>query len=99
MVQRFEYTYELAWNTLRDYLLHEGIEDVQTPRAAIREAFRVGLLTDGAGWLQMLESRNRTSHTYNERAAAAIALAIRRTYYPYLRALVERLSWEAARPQ
>ena len=65
-IQAFEFTYELAWNVLRDYLIWQGIESISGSRDAIRESFRLGLISDGQAWLAMLQDRNRTVHTYNE---------------------------------
>lgn len=68
-IRGFEYTYELAWNLLRDYLRWQGSTSVTGSRDAIREAFSAGLVDDGERWMQMLQDRNRTSHTYNEETA------------------------------
>ncbi|HNR94988.1 MAG TPA: nucleotidyltransferase substrate binding protein [Kiritimatiellia bacterium] len=64
-IQRFEFTFELAWKLMKAALEHQGIV-VQSPRAAIKEAFKVGLIADGDGWIDMLEDRNRTTHLYDE---------------------------------
>lgn len=80
LVKAFEYTYELGWNTLRDFLLYQGEQNLVGSRDTIRRAFSIGLLDDGHGWMDMLESRNRTSHTYNEETAHAIAESIRTRY-------------------
>ena len=66
LVQRFEYTLELAWNTLRDYLYYQGIAvEPATPRTVIKQAFKVGIIDDGQLWLEMIDHRNLLSHTYN----------------------------------
>ena len=65
IIQCFEYTYELAWNTLKDFLENQGYSIIG-PRAAITKAFEVGLIKDGHLWMKMLTNRNLTSHTYNE---------------------------------
>lgn len=70
-IQRFEFTFELAWKVLKTYLEREGLE-ARSPRAAIRGAFSVGLLPEDEGWLAMLELRNLSSHTYNEDIAEKI---------------------------
>jgi len=72
VIQAFEFTYELAWNVLRDFLLWQGTESIVGSRDAIREAFRLGLISDGKAWLAMLQDRNRTVHTYNESTAIQI---------------------------
>lgn len=69
LIQRFEFTHELAWNVLKDYFEYQGNTEVTDSRDATREAFSKGLITDGEGWMEMLKSRNKTSHTYNEEIA------------------------------
>ncbi len=66
VIQRFEYTMELAWKTLKDYLESEGVVfDQITPRAVIRRAFEAGIIKQGETWQKALDARNRMSHTYN----------------------------------
>jgi len=65
LVQRFEYTFELAWKTLKDFLNAKGV-DVRFPRDVIKRAFSDGVIENGEIWLDMLEQRNRLAHTYNE---------------------------------
>jgi nucleotidyltransferase substrate binding protein (TIGR01987 family) len=90
LVQAFEYTYELGWNLLKDYLHYQGTPDIFGSRDAIREAFTLGLITDGEGWMKMLQDRNRTSHTYNEAVVAAITANIRHSYFSLFLALREQ---------
>jgi nucleotidyltransferase substrate binding protein (TIGR01987 family) len=66
MIQRFEYTFELAWKCLKDFLDHGGnVIDPLTPRQVIKEAFAARILADGHLWIEMLDHRNLLSHTYN----------------------------------
>lgn len=65
LVQRFEYTFELAWKTLKDYLESKGVK-VSFPRDTIKQAFATGVIKEGDIWLEMLDSRNLTAHTYDE---------------------------------
>ncbi len=65
MVQRFEYTFELAWKTLKDYLEAEEV-DARFPRDVIKAAFHYGVIEDGEAWMDMLEKRNHLAHTCNE---------------------------------
>lgn len=66
IVQRFEYTFELAWKTVKDYLEYSGIELNQvTPRAVIKQAFASKIISDGNTWIDMLEQRNLMAHTYS----------------------------------
>jgi len=81
IIQAFEYTYELAWNVIRDYLSEQGNQNIHGSRDAIREAFNLGLISDGEGWMDMLKDRNLTSHTYNEETAQAIAEQIMTRYF------------------
>ena len=69
VVQRFEYTFELAWKTLKDYLEYTGIALEQiTPRAVIKAAFSAKIIADGQIWIDMLRRRNLMSHIYEEEA-------------------------------
>jgi nucleotidyltransferase substrate binding protein (TIGR01987 family) len=66
-IQRFEYTFELAWKTLRDYLIYSGVAfDQITPRSVIKQAFAAKIIQDGQVWIDMLEQRNLMSHTYDD---------------------------------
>ncbi|TNG95210.1 nucleotidyltransferase [Pasteurellaceae bacterium USgator11] len=65
IIQRFEFTHELAWKLMKDILLAEGFQDVLGSRSATRMAFNQGLVSEGQIWLDMIDSRNRTVHTYN----------------------------------
>lgn len=87
LIKVFEYTYELAWNTMKDYLTYQGILDITGSRDAIREAFRTNLIDDGEDWMDMLVSRNLTSHSYNEETANEIASAVVNTYFNLFKAL------------
>jgi nucleotidyltransferase substrate binding protein (TIGR01987 family) len=72
LIQCFEYTYELGWNVLKDYLEFLGNQNIYGSRAAIMLAFKVGLIEDGEGWMEMFKDRNKSSHTYNENTANEI---------------------------
>ena len=76
MIQAFEFTHELAWNTLKDFLESRGASGLYGSKDATREAFARGLITNGAEWMAMIQSRNRSSHTYNEKTAQEVASAI-----------------------
>lgn len=82
LIQRFEYTHELAWNVMKDYAAYQGNANVGGSRDATREAFQLKLITDGEVWMDMIGSRNRTSHTYNDETADEIYLKILSAYYP-----------------
>ena len=70
-IQRFEFTFEMAWRALQEYALGEGVE-CTSPRDCFRVGFRMTLLKNDPGWLAMVEDRNRTSHTYDEESAQDI---------------------------
>lgn len=88
LVQRFHYTFELAWQVLADRLEREGIAlDAATPRRAVREAFAAGLLDDGQLWFDMIADRNRTVHTYDETRLEAVVANVRARYLAAFEAL------------
>jgi nucleotidyltransferase substrate binding protein (TIGR01987 family) len=82
LIQRFEYTHELAWNVMKDYATYQGNPDVGGSRDATREAFHLKLVSDGKLWMEMIGSRNKTSHTYNEEIVDEIYTKIINDYYP-----------------
>ena len=84
IIQFFEMSYELAWNTMKDYLEEQGFIDVKSPRAAIKKAFEVGLINDGYSWMELLSDRNLTSHAYDEEKATEVENLIHQKYYPLL---------------
>ncbi len=92
VIQGFEYCYELGWNTLKDFLVWQGIDGIIGSRDTIREAFSKGLISDGHAWMQMLTDRNRTSHAYNEETAEAILTNIQLQHHPLLKALEQTMS-------
>lgn len=92
LVQAFEYTYELAWTTLKDFLEYSGQRDIYGSRDTTRKAFQLGLIEDGEGWMDMLQSRNLTSHTYNEEVAEEICRAVLNVYFPLFQTLRDKLN-------
>ncbi|OZB04714.1 MAG: nucleotidyltransferase [Marinobacter sp. 34-60-7] len=94
VIQAFEYTYELAWNVLRDFLRWQGNTAITGSRDTIREAFAAGLIDDGETWMRMLQDRNRTSHTYNEETAEAILVNVFGQYHTAFLALKQRMQSE-----
>ena len=79
-IKAFEFTHELAWNVMKDYFEYQGNTAITGSRDAIREAFRRGLLTDGDTWMETIQSRNRSSHTYDEDTAKQLIETIRTRY-------------------
>ena len=91
LIQRFEYTYQLAWNVMKDYAEYQGNNEIGGSRDATREAFKMGLITDAESWMDMIKSRNETSHTYNEKIANAIVEAILARYVTEFKAFQQHL--------
>ena len=81
LIKAFEFTHELAWKMLRDFLESRGNKDIYGSKDAIRESFRLGLVDNGELWMEMIENRNQTVHTYNLEIAKKIVNAIVHKYY------------------
>ena len=94
LIQRFEYTFELAWKTLRDYLRFGGVE-TDLPRDVIKEAFANGLIKDGQVWIDMLDKRNLMSHTYDESAFEQVYSKVTGEYYRAIQKLHDFLAAKA----
>jgi nucleotidyltransferase substrate binding protein (TIGR01987 family) len=92
LIQRFEYTHELAWNVIKDFFEHEWNTTIMGSRSATREAFKKGIIIDGENWMDMINSRNLTTHTYNEGVALEITSKITGTYYPLFKAFQLRMN-------
>ncbi len=82
LIQRFEYTHQLAWNVMKDYAEFQGNNEINGSRDATRDAFKMGLITNAESWMDMIKSRNETSHTYNEEIAEEIIQKIITVYHP-----------------
>ncbi|HSV86084.1 MAG TPA: nucleotidyltransferase substrate binding protein [Levilinea sp.] len=91
LIQAFEFTHELAWNTLKDFLQSRGVQALYGSKDTTRAAFRAGLIENGEAWMEMIASRNLTTHTYNEETAAKISQAVQYTYFAEFEALTARL--------
>jgi len=94
VIQRFEFTYELSWKLIMAYMSYNGIADIKTPGQAFKEAFAAGLLDEGDVWLEMLNDRNLTSHTYDESTARRVCEKVKNKYYIALSKLKETISRE-----
>lgn len=95
MIQVFDFTHELAWNVMKDYFVYQGNGRITGSRDASREAFAHGLVDDGEGWMEMVQSRNQSSHTYNRATALALVSRISERYAALFEAF--RLRMEALR--
>lgn len=91
IIQIFEYTFELAWKTMKDYLKEMEVE-VNYPREVIKTAFSYELIEDGDIWIDMLEKRNLMSHTYNKKNAELAYTLIKNEYFEKLKTLEAYLS-------
>ena len=92
LIQRFEFTCELAWKLLRDYLEHAAVRlETVTPAAVVKEAFAARLIENGDLWMQSLNARNRTSHIYDLKTFEKILDDIGHDYLPLFEALQRKL--------
>ncbi|SFD84180.1 nucleotidyltransferase substrate binding protein [Nitrosomonas sp. Nm166] len=87
VIQAFEFTHELAWNMLKDFLQDQGNQNIKGSKDTTREAFKVDLIHDGEQWMAMIQSRNISSQPYDERTAEQLVDAIIHNYYPLFIAL------------
>lgn len=92
LIQAFEFTHELAWKTVKDFLENRGVQNLYGSKDTTREAFKTDLIENGEIWMNMIQSRNLTSHTYNEAVAAQIATSIRNSYFAEFEALRLKLA-------
>ena len=91
VIQRFEYTHELAWKVMKDFLEDVGEVKIYGSKDATKEAFAAGLILDGEKWMDMILSRNMTSHTYNEETADEIFNKVVNEYHPILMAFANHM--------
>ena len=92
VLHRYEFTFELAWKTLKDYLEYLGIPmNTGSPREVIKESFAHNLISDGETWIKMMLARNSLSHLYDEETSRQIYVAIKNEYINELEKLVESL--------
>jgi len=82
IIKAFEFAHELAWNTLKDYLEDQGETKLRGSKDVTRKAFKFELIEDGEVWMDMIESRNRSVHSYDEKMATQIAGLIVKDYFP-----------------
>jgi nucleotidyltransferase substrate binding protein (TIGR01987 family) len=80
LIQAFEYTHELAWNVMKDFLEYQGNQNIKGSRDAIREAFKVALIEDGETWMETIQTRNATSHGYDKAMAEEVVNTIINDY-------------------
>ena len=94
VIQRFEFTFELAWKTLKDYLEDQGVADAVSPKKVLQKAFQENILLDGQLWMEMLEDRNKLSHIYRREMSEDVFTNIKEKYGQALGDLVLALEKE-----
>ena len=92
LIQCFEYNHELAWNVMKDYLQEQGFNNIIGSKNATRQAFKEGLIENGEMWMDMIKSRNLTSHAYDKDLAEEIIANIIHNYYPQIADLIDIFS-------
>jgi nucleotidyltransferase substrate binding protein (TIGR01987 family) len=97
LIHSFEYTHELAWNVLKDFLEEQGLKNLYASKDSTREAFKRGLIQNGEVWMDMIKSRNLSSHTYNQNIAREIAEKIIENYVPEFTRLIETMEVRSSR--
>lgn len=81
LIQSFEFTHELAWKVLKDFLENQGETEIYGSKDTVRKSFNIGLIENGDIWIDMINSRNLTSHTYNLETADEILDKVISKYY------------------
>ena len=91
VIKGFEFTFELAWNVMKDYLEEQGITGIIGSKGSIRIAFNKGLIGDGQVWMDMVEARNISTHTYDEETAEKLLKQIMETFYGQFAAFTQKM--------
>ena len=91
VIKAYEFTFELSWKTLKDFLAYNGI-DAKLPREVLKQAFATGLVIDGQLWIDMLEERNLMAHTYDDARARKAVDQIQERYLGGLQQLHDMLT-------
>ena len=91
LIQAFEFTHELSWKTLKDFLAARGVSDLYGSKDTTREAFSQGLISQGDLWMAMIRHRNLSTHTYDEATIQDIVSAVQRDYIHAFASLEEAL--------
>ena len=92
IIQRFEFSFELAWKTLKEIFEEEGLIGLNSPKMVLKEAFSAGIITEDKIWLNMLMDRNTTSHVYDEGTAIEICKNIEEKYIEALEKLINKIN-------
>ena len=94
IIKKFEYTFELAWKTIKEYLEKEGYEEFNSPKKVLKQAFEIKLINNEEIWSNMLEARNSTAHRYDEEQAIFYEDVIKKKYILELEKLLKELKNE-----
>lgn len=93
LIQRFEFTFELAWKLIKSYAEYQGIDkEIMGSRDAVRWAFESGLIGDSDVWMEMIKRRNDTSHTYDEDTAKEVVVCVKTAYYAAFVELYQKMN-------
>jgi nucleotidyltransferase substrate binding protein (TIGR01987 family) len=98
LIKAFEFTHELSWKTLKDFLVSRGVSDLFGSRDTTREAFAQGLINDGETWMEMIRHRNLSAHTYDEATVLEIVAAVVTSYLDAFEELETRLQAQESLP-
>ena len=91
LIKLFETTYEMAWLTIKDFYESQGEIGIQGSKDAFRMAIQRELIKEGEKWMEMIESRMLTAHTYNEKTAGEVEESVVENYYPLFEQLLKTL--------
>lgn len=94
VIQRFEFTFELAWKTLQDFFENQGYKDVKGPKNSIQQAFQDKIIVNGEAWMDLLNDRNLMTHTYSRQVSDEVFHHIQQRYFQLLCDLYHRLKTE-----
>jgi nucleotidyltransferase substrate binding protein (TIGR01987 family) len=92
LIKAFEFTHELAWNLMKDFLEFQGASGLMGSRDATRESFKNGIIVQGEVWMDMIRSRNLSAHTYNVATSKALEQLVKTSYAPLFLAFSDRMN-------
>ena len=92
LVQRFEFTHELSWKLMKAYAEYQGFDGIGGSSDATRKAFEMSLISDGQSWMDMIKSRNETSHNYDGSMADDVVDSIINRFYPLLAEFYQKMN-------
>jgi nucleotidyltransferase substrate binding protein (TIGR01987 family) len=92
LIKAFEFTHELAWNLMKDFLEFQGASGIMGSRDATRESFKLGIILQGEVWMDMIRSRNLSAHTYNVATSKALEQLVKTSYAPLFLAFSDKMN-------